>query len=192
MPYFNEAIELVQKIDSPRSNAQIYSARAFLASLQGNLDEAKELLSLANENFKVFNDWMSVNGGRSRLAHIYRREGNLEEAEARYRRTILVWQELGHHSAVAHQLECFAFIAIARSQHEHAAKLLGAATEAREKLDSLSEDPQEIAELAQAMEQLTAAMGEAERDKVMDEGRKISLDEAIVLALAEDHSVAER
>ena len=93
---------------------------------------------------------------------------------------------------MAHQLESFAFIAIAREQHEHAAKLLGAASEARQKLNSLSEDPQEIAELARAMEQLTAAIGEGDRDKVMDEGRKMSLDEAVVLALAEDYSVTER
>ncbi len=127
----------------------------------------------------------------SELAHISRREGNLEAAEAHYRRTILRWQEQGHHPAVAHQLECFAFIAIARDQHEQAAKLLGAATEAREKLNSPSEDPQEVEELAQAMEQLTGAMGAAARDSVMGEGRKMSLDEAVALVLAEDHSVAE-
>jgi hypothetical protein len=65
-------------------------------------------------------------------------------------------------------LECFAFIAIASGQHEHAAILLGATSEAREKLNSLSEDPQ---------------MGEAERDKMMNEGRAMSLDEAVELVL---------
>jgi len=191
MPHFEEARELYRKIDSPSANADYYSIRAYIASAQGNLDEAKEFLSRASENYKIFNDWMSVNRGLSELGHIYRREGDLEEAEAHYRRTILGFQEQGHHPAVAHQLECFAFIAIARDQHEQAAKLLGAATEAREKLNSLSEDPQEVEELAQAMEQLTAALGESERDSVMGEGRKMSLDEAVALVLAEDHSIAE-
>jgi hypothetical protein len=50
-------------------------------------------------------------------------------------------------------------------------------------LNSLSEDPQEIADLAQAMEQMSTAMGEAERDKMMNEGRAMSLDEAVELVL---------
>ena len=111
MPYVNEAIELAQKVNSPRSNADLYSVQAYLANAQGNLDEAKEFYSLAIENLEVFNDWSGVNRSMSELAHIFRQEGNLEEAEAHYRKTILVWQEQGHYPAVAHQLECFAFIA---------------------------------------------------------------------------------
>ena len=40
----------------------------------------------------------------------------------------------GHHSAVAHQVECFAYIGIGRGQNELAARLLGAAEEARARL----------------------------------------------------------
>jgi predicted ATPase len=96
LPYIHEALELVQKINSPRAKSDIFNARAVLAIEQGNFDEAKEFISRSIENFELFNDWMSVNRGLSQLAHINRREGNLEEAVALYRRTILGWQELGH------------------------------------------------------------------------------------------------
>jgi hypothetical protein len=66
-----------------------------------------------------------------------------------------------------------------------AARLLGAATRTRERLDKKSADAKEIAELAQAMEQLAEAMGVTERDAAIAEGRLIELDEAVLLALNE-------
>jgi len=131
------------------------------------------------------NDRRQVLSARSDLAHIVRREGNLTEAEAYYRRNILGWQERGQLPAVAHQLECFAFLAIAHGQPAHAARLLGAATAARERLLAFSTKPVEVAERAQALEQLAAAMGAAERDLVMAEGQLITLDDAVLLALGE-------
>ena len=56
-----------------------------------------------------------------------RQLGNFEEALALYRETIPDWQEIGHRGAVAHQLECFAFIAKAQEQGERAVKLMSAA-----------------------------------------------------------------
>ena len=120
--------------------------------------------------------------GQSALAHLLREEGNLEEAEIYYRQSIVGWQELGHRPAVAHQIECLAFSAIAQGEHELAAKLLGAAGNARQELNAFSEDPQEIQELALAMEQLTEAMGE-ERDNLLAAGSLISLDDAVQMAL---------
>ena len=123
--------------------------------------------------------------GQSAMAHLLREEGNLEEAEFYYRQSIVGWQEQGHLSAVAHQLECFAFIAIARGHYEHAARLLGTTRETRQQLDALSEDPQEIEELALALEQLADAMGEEERDKAMAEGKLIDVDSAVEIYLNE-------
>jgi hypothetical protein len=52
-------------------------------------------------------------------------------------------------------------------------------------LNAVSSDPREIAELEQAMVQLADAMGEAERDRVIAEGKRMSLDDAVLLALKE-------
>ena len=76
-------------------------------------------------------------------------------------------------------------MAIAQDKHEHAAKILGTAAETREQLNAQSEDPREIAELAKAMEQMAGALGEEERDKILSEGRLISLDVAVEMALGE-------
>jgi predicted ATPase/class 3 adenylate cyclase len=184
-PYLDEAIEATQRDSRPDAASHILSLQADLARTQGNYAEAREFYSQYIESSLLLRDRWSANRGMSELAHVYRYEGNLEEAESYYRKTILGWQEIGHDAAVAHELECFAFITIGRGQHVRAARLLGAATRTRERLDKKSADAKEIAELAQAMEQLAEAMGVTERDAAIAEGRLIELDEAVLLALNE-------
>ncbi len=182
--YFEEVFELLREIDNPRLNASTYRLHGLLAELEGDFEAAKDYTLIALENSEALNDHRSLAANRSDMGHILRQEGKFDEAEAYYRRTIVAWQEQGHGPAVAHQLECFAYIAIARGAHEHAAMLLGAATKAREQMDALSTDPREIEDLARAMTQLAKTMGEEKRDKVMAEGRLMDLDEAVQLALS--------
>ena len=183
MRYLAEAFETAQQLDSPRAKAAAFSTQAIMADLQGNSEDARKYRLLALELSEAANDHLRVTVYRSDLAHMARREGKLAEAEASYRKTIIGFQEQGNLIAVAHQLESLAFIAIARGQYARAARLLGTATETREQLKAVSTDPREIAELAQAMEQLAEAMGEEERDKALAEGRLKSLDGAVQLAL---------
>jgi tetratricopeptide (TPR) repeat protein len=180
-PYFQETVETSRSIINPLGISWLPIR---MAESKGDHEEAKKDILSALEDYKSMNHRRGIAMGQSALAHLLRGEGNLEEAEAYYRQSIVAWQEQGHLPAVAHQLECFAFIAIARGQHEHAARLLGAAKETREQLNALSEDPREIKELAMAMEQLAEAMGEEQRDKIMAEGSLISLDDAVQIALA--------
>jgi predicted ATPase/class 3 adenylate cyclase len=182
MPHFQEVVEIYPRVNT-RLDSSIFEVQARLARSQGNLEEVKRDVLSALEGYEALNHRRAIAMGQSAMAHILRQEGNLEEAEFYYRQSIAGWQELGHRSAVAHQIECLAYIAIARGQHEHAAKLLGAAENARRELNALSEDPQEIQDLALAMEQLAKAMGRKERDKVMAEGSLISLDSAVEIAL---------
>jgi len=105
--------------------------------------------------------------GQSALAHLYRREGKLDEALAVYRRTILSWQEQGHQAAVAHQLECFAYIAIARERYADAAQLLGAAQMARERIHSPSTEPEEINEKERAIRALEESIGAHELERLI-------------------------
>jgi K+/H+ antiporter YhaU regulatory subunit KhtT len=110
----------------------------------------------------------------------------LDEAAAIYRQTILSWQEQGHQAAVAHQLECFAYIAIMRERFEYAAQLLGAAQFARERTNSPSTEQQEKTEQEQAMRQLKVEIGANELDRSIEKGKLMSLDEAVIFALAQD------
>jgi tetratricopeptide (TPR) repeat protein len=183
MPYFQEDMELARQINNPRMNATVQIIQCYLARMRGDLEEAKQYALMAIANYEALNEHRSIATVESELAHTLRAAGDFEEAEAYYRQSIIGWQELGHLSAVAHQIECFAFIAIVRGEHEHAAKLLGAAGRGRQELNAPSVDPNEIADLTLAMEQLAEAIGEEQREELLAEGRLMSLDDAVKVAL---------
>jgi predicted ATPase/class 3 adenylate cyclase len=183
VPRMQEARKTILKIDNPRYNAHGLSINGFLADQAGDLDAAIQHKLAALENYEKIRDRTGAVTSRSEIGHYYRRLGKLEEAERYYHVTIIGWQEMGHHVALAHQLESFAFVAIARGRYEHAAKLLGVAGATREQQEVMPSDPGEIAELSQGMERLAEALGQDERDRVMDQGSRMSLDEAIQLAL---------
>jgi tetratricopeptide (TPR) repeat protein len=184
-PYVEEALELARQINNPYMNAVVQAGKGFLALLRGDLATAKEQTLLALKNYEALNMKRSTVTARSQLAHIHRRAGDFEEADAYYRQSILGWQELGHLSAVAHQIECFAYLAIACEQYDRAATLLGSAQSARQQLKEQSVNPHEIQELSEAMDQLATAMGEDERDRALAKGNLIDLDSAVELALNE-------
>jgi predicted ATPase/class 3 adenylate cyclase len=185
-PYVEETLALARELDNPYMNALVRSGQGFIAHVRGDFAAAKEHALESLVNYEALNMKRSAVTARSMLAHVARREGDLEEAEGYYRKTIIGWQELGHGPAVAHQVECFAYLALERGQHERAARLLGAAGNARRELNSLSDAPREIADLDQAMKRLAEAMGKAERDKSLAKGRQMSLDDAVTLALGRE------
>ena len=181
--HFAEAMQWIARLDAPLMAAWAQVAHAQMAIAQQDTADAERYLLLASDTYAKLNDQRMVATSQSELAHMYRREGRFKEALDLYRQTILAWQEQGHRSAVAHQLECFAYMAIAAKQYQRAALLLGAAAMARRRLDALSTDLEEIEELKQAMRYLEGEMGTALRDSVIHEGELMGFDEAVAFAL---------
>lgn len=121
---------------------------------------------------------------QSEVAHSLREQGDFAEALQFYRRTIRLWQDFGHRAAVAHQLECFAFIALAREQFARASRLFGAAEELRGASHSVR-TPAEQKEFEGAKTQLQSQMEEAEFDRAWEAGRSRTMEQAIELALGD-------
>jgi predicted ATPase len=182
--YLDEVIQLAEALLADSFlKAWIYYPLALLAREANDPAEAERFFLLAIEASEKMGDQRLTASARSELAHLYRQAGRLDEAEAAYRLTIQSWQEQGHLSAATHQVECFAYLAIPREQYRLAARLLGAAASARQRLNALSTESGEIAELEQAMSELAGAISEEERDRVMAAGAQMSLDDAVHLAL---------
>ena len=97
------------------------------------------------------------------------------------------FQDLGNRSATAHQLECFAFVAIAEEEPVRAARLFGAAEALREKIN-VPMTGQERVEYEHAMAQLRVILTEAEFEALWAEGRALTMDQAIQLALSESQA----
>lgn len=127
----------------------------------------------------------AVNVVRSELAHLERRLGHYAQARANYAGTILAWQQSENPGAVAHQLECFAYIARAQFQAYRAVRLLGAAEALREDTGS-SMTPGERVEYDREVSLLRLHLAEPAFASAWAEGRAMSKEQAIDEALAED------
>jgi predicted ATPase/class 3 adenylate cyclase len=180
--YLQESLALSQQIDVQWvgiASKELLSRQAYYRG------DTAQALKYADEVLSYYQDignMLTYNGFKSGMAHAFRWSGNFEEALATYRQTILAYKEMGHRGAVAHQLECFAFIAKAQSQAERAVRLLGSAEALREKSNSHM-TPQEHIEYDRQVAGLRAGIDENAFALLWSEGRSMTMEQAIQLAL---------
>ena len=148
-------------------------------------DLAREKLSIAMEAMQKIGSARTIAMIKSELAHVLRYEGNYLQAISAYQETIREWQRMGHRSAVAHQLECMAFIFKALEQTEKAIKLLGAAESLRQKAE-IEMTVVERAEYDKEISSLKTNTNEKEFISLWAIGRSMMMGEAIDLALKND------
>ncbi len=118
---------------------------------------------------------------KSDLAHMERQLGNPSRALELYRDTIVAFRDVGQRGAVAHQLECIAFIALAQNQFERALRLLGAAEALREQ----SGTPMTPDEQVHYQRQVTLARDQLNPElaaKTWAKGRVLTMDQAMQYA----------
>jgi hypothetical protein len=152
------------------------------ASMRGDMPTARQKFEDAAAKFRSLGNRRMVMTSLSQLAHGLRQHGQLAEALRYYRETLGGWQELGHRPAVAHELECFAFIAVEQGQAQRAATLFGAAEALRAATDTPMISP-ERAEYDQALARLRGQMDAAAFATALEEGRMLTLDQAVAYAL---------
>jgi hypothetical protein len=121
---------------------------------------------------------------QSMYAHALRQSGDLDKAAFYYLKTIRLWQDRGHRAAIAHQLECFGLIAIAQEHPVRAVKLFSAAEALREVSNSVR-TPDEQEEFEEAKSSLQSGMDGREFNKFLEEGRSMTMEQAIEFALKE-------
>ena len=145
-------------------------------------ETARKKFNLAMQIMQELGSKRNVVMIRSDLAHILRHEGNYPEAISSYRGTIREWQKIGHRAAVAHQLECIAFICKALEQTGKALRLFGAAEALREKIE-IDMTSQEREDYDKEVDDIKANMDKKEFASLWAEGRSMTMDEAIELAI---------
>jgi predicted ATPase len=182
--YMEESLALYQGSLDPEGAVRTEGILARLAFYRGDMAEARRHADRMLELHREMGDQLSVTGHQSEMAHAARQMGNYPEALALYRETLPDWQEIGHRGAVAHQLECMAFIAKAQEQGERAVKLMSAA-EALRKASNSARTPQEKIEFDRELAGLRAGLDEKTFDLLWAEGQSLDMDQAIDLAMGE-------
>jgi tetratricopeptide (TPR) repeat protein len=153
------------------------------ARTQGRYEVAQHHFEEGLRIFKHIGHKGMIAALNSEIAHTQRAFGNFAEAKQTYFETIKVYQDYGNRPAVAHQLECFAMIAIVEEEPPRAAKLFGAADAIREVTGHKPTD-EEAAEEAQFISRLRAMLSETEFNALWAEGKSMTMEQAIQLALA--------
>jgi len=177
-----KALQVARTTGNPWVLAMVISNIGRVETASGNLAEAHARFEEAAALFQQIRDRAMYNSTRSEIGHVFRKQGRYPEAIAVYRHTILVWQDLGSQAAIAHQLECFAFIAGAKGQNERSARLLGAAEDLRESISS-SMVPMERPEYDTFVAGLHRVMEAEMLKSAWEQGRLLSMEAAIQLAL---------
>ena len=150
--------------------------------LQGRFDLAQHYFEEGLKIFKRLGHKGMTAVMTSEIAHTQRALGNFVEAKKTYQETIKVFQDHGNLPAVAHQLECFAMIAIVEEEPQRAAKLFGAADALRETTGHQRTD-QEQGEHEQFISRLRSILPEAEFKALWVDGRAMTMEQAIKYAL---------
>jgi predicted ATPase/class 3 adenylate cyclase len=180
--YHEEGIQLLREAGGHWLVAMTEFGYGLFMAAQGNYAEARAQFEACLAFFITLKDRHRLCMIHSEFAHLDRREGRFEKAKPLYRETIQEWQKLGHRAAVAHQIECFAFIAKSEEEDERAARLLGAAEALRERIN-IPMMPTERPEYDREVSDLRANMDEATFVKAWAEGRALTMEQAIEYSL---------
>jgi predicted ATPase/class 3 adenylate cyclase len=149
--------------------------------MRGNYESAGKIFEEGKEAFRRIHSKYFVMVMSSELGHVARQKGNLTLARTVYRDTIKGWQNLGNRAAIAHELECFGFLALAEEEPGTAVKLFAAADALRDKIQAPMTDYEQV-EYEQAVARARTMLTEGEFKSLWAEGRSMSIEQAIELA----------
>jgi tetratricopeptide (TPR) repeat protein len=180
--YFEKLRERMREAPGSYQVAMFHLGMGMDESVHGNYEVAKRIFE---DGRKLFNGLGSVNFQlvmQSEIGHVERHTGNLNQAKAIYQETIKGWQEIGNRPAIAHQLECFGFLAVTEEEPQRAIKLFSAAEILREKIQASRVDHEQD-EYEQSIAQLRTLLPEMEFNTLWAEGKSMTMAQAIQLAL---------
>jgi len=155
-----------------------------ISAFENEWEEARRYFLSAQAGFQMMGDRFFANVARSEQAHLERRMGDLVTALILYHQCLPIWREVGQKAAVAHEIECIAFIARAHGQPEKAACLLGAAQAQREAINAKMH-PYEQSEYDSEVELLKLQLPAASLEAAWAAGRSLDVDQSIALALSD-------
>jgi tetratricopeptide (TPR) repeat protein len=184
--YIDESLRQARKAGLRSQEAQGQEVAATIALNRNQHDEAR---ARYNESMKLYQEIdarFNVILEKSNLAHMERRLGNYDDALAYYRETVLAFRDIGQTGAVAHQLECFGFIALVQVQPERALQLFAAA-DALRKRASTPMTPDEQGHYDEQVNTLRAGIEAGTFEAIWSAGKTLSMDDAIALAIEGIH-----
>ncbi len=180
--YLEESIRHARAAGLRSQEAQAIEILGVIASHRKDYDQAREhfwqSLNIYEEIGAPFNAILE----KSNLAHLERQLGRYASALDYYRETIVAFRDIAQVGAVAHQLECFGFIALAQEADERALTLFAAADGLREK-SSTPMTPDEQRYFDEQLGKVRQHIDPVRFGSIWSQGAAMSMDQAIQFAL---------
>ena len=184
--YADEAIRISQQAGIEWTAAVAFEVKSIIAVQQKDYQEARVWIEKALSAYRETGAPFNVLMGKSTWAHLERQLGNYATALDIYRETIVDFRDVGHMGAVAHQLECFGFIALAQNCPERALQLFAAANALRERASTPMTHDEQIY-LDEQLKSLRDELNSIQFDAIWSRGRAMTTGQAIEFAVEESH-----
>jgi non-specific serine/threonine protein kinase len=178
----DESFNLAREEGFHWASAFLAIGMAHTAAFLGDIESAREKFKESGEIASRIGNKRILYSSRSELAHILREHGELDEPLGIYKDLLPKWKDLGHRAAVAHELECIAYILIRKGEPERAVILLSAAQEIRGMIDTPRTSAEEV-EYENEIAAVREMLGEDTVAKKWNEGRSMTMEQAIQFAL---------
>ena len=180
-----EALRFSNDVERASRVADVYEMRGTLAAFSGQYEEARLWFEKAMDAFREAGADFNILLNKSNLAHLERQLGHHQQALERYRETIMGFHEVGQLGAVAHQLECFGFLALEDDQNKRALKLFAAADALREKVSAPMTSEEQIY-FEEQINVLRQKLDPQRFRQIWATGHALTMEQALAFALEED------
>ena len=180
--YVEESIRLAREAGLRSQEAQALEIMGLIAGRRNDYDEARAYLERSLGVYEEIGAPFNAILEKSNLAHLERKLGQHARALEYYRETIVAFRDIGQTGAVAHQLECFGFIALEQNKRELALQLFAAADGLREK-SSTPMTPDEQIEFDAQLARVRERLNPSRFASIWAQGAAMTMQQAIELAL---------
>jgi predicted ATPase/class 3 adenylate cyclase len=180
---FQESTELYRRLDDPLHVAHGITGLAMAAFSAGDLEETRALSTEAQATFQEVGDLWGITVTLGLLGTSALRAGDYEEARRLGLECLDANEELGHALGMGVAIQALAILAARSGRPEVSVRLAGAVDRIKEVAGG--EAPQALVGLEDPREIVRSALTEKQIAALWEEGRAMSLDEAIALARRE-------
>jgi predicted ATPase len=180
----NEALEIYRQTGSQAGEMDILQYHGNLAYWQGDYQQAcaffEESIILGEKlNMQIQTLWSRVN-----LAYAVLRQGDFQHAREKFEDSLKRMQKADSIIGMIYAIEGFASLNVNQEQPERAAQLFAWADGMREKIGD-HRPPVEQASVERDLEVIHSRLSDSDFARLSTEGQRLTLDEAVALALEE-------
>lgn len=177
-----DALEIAPSVGDIRGRSNAVHVLGVAAQMNGDLAEARDLMSERMQLVRELGSYAGVASEAGNLSIVERQLGHLERAEALSREALDIAWKREDEWLLPYLLSGLAAIAVARSDDERGAMLIGAAETMMES-QGTAWPPDEKPHYEETLAQLQESMGNR-FDRVCEAGRSLRSQEAVAFALA--------